>query len=112
MRFLAVGAALAAIYHLVAFAGFRMQSTAPPWRHALFVFVDAVLCGLLIWKPRWLYIPVSLIAVQGVLSHGTHAWRLWFVQRQVDWLSVAVLLYMPLLLLAAFLNARGRPDEQ
>jgi hypothetical protein len=111
-RFLAVGAALAAVEHMAALAGFLKISTAPPWRHALFIVVDTGLCGLMILKPRWLYLPALLVAIQGVFSHGTHAWNLWFAQRRVDWLSVAVLLYMPLLLWAAFLNAQEKNKDE
>ncbi len=89
-----------------------MQSNAPPWRHALFVCIDAGLCGLLICRPRWLYIPVLLIAIQGVLSHGMHAWLLWSHQKHIDWLSVLVLLYMPPLVWIALLNARDRIGDQ
>jgi hypothetical protein len=104
---LAVGAALAAAYHLGAFglACAHSHVDGAAWRHLAFVAIDAALCLLLLWRPRWLIVPVTLVAAQAFWSHGHGLWLQWHSRGQVDWISLLVLLYLPALLAAALWNA-------
>ena len=104
---LAAGAALAAAYHLGAFglACAYSHLHAAAWRHLVFVGIDAALSLLLLWRPRWLIVPVTIVAAQAFWSHGRGLWLAWHCTRQVDWISLAVLLYLPALLAAALWNA-------
>lgn len=105
---LAAGAALAAAYHLDAFglACVHSHVNAAAWRHLVFTGIDATLGLLLLWRPRWLIVPVTIIAAQALWSHGHGLWLRWHCARQVDWISLAVVLYLPVLLAAALWNAR------
>ena len=106
LQSLAAGAAGASIYHGAAFALHRSDQSVNLGRHLVFVIIDATLCILLVTRPRWLVLPALAVAIQAVWSHGHHAWLAWHVQQSADWLSFAVLLYCPVLVLAALANAR------
>jgi hypothetical protein len=111
---LAAGAALAAVYHLgsfgLAFVHARLNASA--WRHLVFVGIDAALCLLLLWRPRWLIVPVTIVAAQAFWSHGHALLHQWHSARQVDWISLVVLLYLPALLAAALWNAWQPGDKR
>jgi len=111
---LAGGSALAAAYHLAAFATqfAHAQVNAAAWRHLVFVGIDIALAVLLLWRPRWLIAPVAIVTAQASWSHGHGLWNAWHSARQVDWVSVAVFLYLPFLVAAAISNAFSPPDKR
>jgi len=103
---LAGGTALAVVYHLGTFGLAWAHLDAVAGRHFVFAGIDATLSLLLLRRPRWLIVPVSILAVQAFWSHGRGIWIAWQNARQVDWISAAVLVYLPFLLYAAIWRAR------
>ena len=94
-RFLAVGFALAAAYHLTAllvpaFAKIAYSVDYPAWRHIAFIFIDGTFAFLFVARPNWLIWPYILLTLQVINGHGRVAWLLWREQRQIDWISVVV----------------------
>lgn len=68
----------------------------PPWRHAAFVFINlAVAAGLLRPRRQWL-LPLGVLVVQQLYSHGTSAVHAWLHQGEVDWTSLGILVLLPL----------------
>lgn len=105
---LAAGAAVAATYYLGAFgvAWAHMNLNAAGWRHLAFVGIDTVLSLLVFLRPRWLVVPVAIVAAQALWSNGQGCWVSLRDARHVDWISLTVLLYIPILLGAAIWNTR------
>jgi hypothetical protein len=57
----------------------------------------AAALGLLRYRPRFFFLYAAL-AGQQVYSHGTYGWSVWTLAHRVDWASVAVLLFFPVML--------------
>lgn len=100
-RFFALVFALAAAYHALPLIDHDLPIAGAHWRHGLFVVIDSVYCGLLWLRPRWLYIPLAFLTIYSLWSHGTHAWNLWRIERQMDWLSLVVIVGLPIILMAS-----------
>src|SRR2546430_9906204 len=79
--------AAASIYHALPLLRSSFPIRGPHWRHGLFVLIDAIFCGLVLARPRWLAIPLTVLTVYSLWSHGTGAWKLWDMEKQIDWLS-------------------------
>lgn len=87
---------LAALYHLVGFMFPDLVAPAPAWRHALFVGINTCGCWLLIARPTWLIWPFTLLTLQQIYSHTNRAVDWWINQSKVDWLSLGVIVVLPL----------------
>ena len=112
-RAAAVGAALSAAFHAAAMispaiARIEYEPTYPLWSHVVFIFIDSALVWLFLRRPSWLVWAVALLTVQTLAGHGCGAWRLWVEQGRVDWISVAVSIGTPAVLLLLFLDWRDR----
>src|SRR6185312_10756746 len=83
--------AVSAAYHAVALARPGFGEPSPAWRHALFVAVNLAFAAGFARPPRWFVLPVALLAVQQLASHGAYALGVWHAERRVDWASVGVL---------------------
>ncbi len=104
-RALAVPFLAAAVYHAAGLLRPSWAEPAPPWRHALFVAVNALAAaGVLRWRRAWLPGYVAL-AAQQLWSHGRYGLTVWRSEGRIDWASVGVLVFMPLLL-AVLANRR------
>ena len=87
-RFVAVGFALAAIYHLAAlaiptFARVAYPPTYPVLRHVAFVIVDSLVALLFLSRPRWFIWPYVLLTLQVLQGHGVRAWQTWVQEREI-----------------------------
>ena len=112
-RLAAAASAGAAVYHATAiavpaFAKIAYPPTYPVWRHVVFVLIDANLAWLLLWRPIWLIWPFAVLTAQVIHGHGGWAWRLWRQEGRVDWISVAAVIGIPIVLGLLFLDRRGR----
>lgn len=105
--FLAAAAALAAmLYHVKGFM--NPTPLTPAWRHAVFAAVDTALFYGLLKRPRWFIWFFGIACLQQVYSHGSYATAVWKTQHMVDWISVLVVLAMPLLFLLLLWEQRLR----
>jgi hypothetical protein len=106
-----IGAVLfmgAAAYHVLGLVRPDLAVPAPPWRHALFVAINAGLAAALVVRVRCLFFIVLALTLQQTYSHGTYAWEVWAQEHRLDWASVVVLLGLPSLLLAVAAEDRSR----
>ena len=88
----------AAVYHIVA-------SIHP---HVVWVGIDVVLAGLLLWRPRWLIWLWIVLVVEQLHGHGGKAWRLWMQSGLISWIDVAALVVELLILMLLFVDWRER----
>jgi len=99
-RFVAVGFALAAIYHLAAlaiptFARVAYPPAYPVLRHVAFVIVDS---------PRWFIWPYVLLTLQVLQGHDVRAWQTWVQEREIQWIDDITVLGILLGLVLLFLD--------
>ena len=112
-RIVAVGAVAAALFHAAAMvspaiAQIEYEPTYPTWRHLIFIGIDASLALLVLRRPRWLVWAYGAITLQVLNSHGVGAWHLWMTERRLDWISVAVSVAAPAILLLLIVDRRRR----
>lgn len=84
---------IAAAYHLVGLFG--LANDDPAWRHALFVVIDLLLAYGILKRPRyfsWLFL---VFLVQQSYTHGSRFLNQWEQQGTVDWISLLVLVVLP-----------------
>ena len=99
-------ALLAALYHIISI--FYPLDDSPYWRHMVF----AAVCFFTIYglERRTLYFTffIGLLLIQQYYSHGYHLIQTWTNSRQIHWISLFVLLALPVLLICLVEEQRGR----
>jgi hypothetical protein len=113
-RIAAVAAVAAAAFHCAAMvspsiASLEYEPTYPVWRHVLFIGIDSSLAVLFVRRPRWLVWAYALLTVQVLHSHGLGAWELWVTEHRIDWISVAVSIAAPAILVLLVVDRRRTP---
>jgi hypothetical protein len=105
---MAVGFAVAALYHGTAlavpsFAKAAYPADYPLWRHVVFIVVDGAGAYLFLKRPVWLIWPYLLLTVQVLQGHGVRLVRTWTQMHQIQWVDVitvaGILLGLGLLLM-------------
>ncbi|CAG0951155.1 hypothetical protein ARNL5_00114 [Anaerolineae bacterium] len=76
----------------------------PQWRHVVFIGINVILAWLFQVRPRWFIWVHGTLTAQVLYSHGWGAYRLWLGDGRVDWMSVAVSIGAPFLLIALILD--------
>ena len=103
-RLLAVIFTCAAAYHLLAIAG---GGDTTRGRHAVFAGIDACLAVLILRRPPGFTIAFALLCGQQLVSHGG-AFARSLREPHLDWMSLGVILVMPLVLALLVVDARRR----
>jgi hypothetical protein len=111
LTILKIGAVLfvfAALYHSVGFFCPNFVAPSPRWRHCVFVGVD--LCGvwLILRRPAWALIPFGIVTVQQLYSHGMRGYHWWIAGRRIDWISIGVILMLPLVFCLLVIDIREK----
>jgi hypothetical protein len=75
-------------------------------RHAVFVLVNAAAAALLARRPRWVVLPIAILAVQQLASHGADLVRSLSTPGPLDVASLGVVVFFPLLLAAISVEPR------
>lgn len=88
---------IAAIYHAVGI--FYKVNDVPVWRHALFVAINLFCVYGLLKRPRYFLYFFCVLIIQQYLSHGSQLINLWYMEHRIDWISLAVLVLLPIGLL-------------
>ncbi len=63
--------AAGALFHVATLLDPSLGEPSPPWRHALFVAINALYATLFALRPRWLAWAYAPLAAQQLLSHGS-----------------------------------------
>jgi hypothetical protein len=100
--------AVAAAFHAAALLRPDLAEPSPPWRHALFVAINAAAAAGVLWRPPGFVIAFALFTAQQLYSHGAYAIDVWRDERRLDWASVIVLVAMPIVLAMLIADARAR----
>ena len=97
---------VAALFHFSHWVSPIVGDTASPMRHLVFVAIDLSVAAALYFRPWFLKYVVAVLTFQQVYSHGAQAWHAWVSQGEVDVVSIAVVLLMPILALLLFVEDR------
>ncbi|MEI9808636.1 MAG: hypothetical protein WDO16_12675 [Bacteroidota bacterium] len=91
---LAVLSAIAALYHIAGI--FYKVNDSPVWRHSLFIFINLICTYGLLKRPAWFVWFFLLLLLQQLYSHGSDIIRSWKNDHPIDWISIVVVILMPL----------------
>lgn len=111
IRIITVIFLVAAIYHLVAL--FVHLNDLPLWRQTLFVFVDLFFALAINYLPGYFLFLFVLLLIEQLYSHGNRLINIWVERKEIDWLSLLVLLFLPLVFFFLFFDGTfNRKREQ
>lgn len=88
---------LIAVYHFLAI--FTRFDDSPVWRHSLFVGINLFCAYGFLKRPKYFVYFTAMLLVQQYYSHGIYLVRLWIDKNQLHWLSVFVLILLPIALI-------------
>lgn len=101
-------AGIAALYHLVGV--FYPVNDAPKWRHLLFVLVNVFCVYGFIQRPGYFLIIFAALLVQQFYSHGTGLIKTWTETGQIHWISVCVLVLLPIAMLCLLYDYKAKKN--
>ncbi len=98
--------AAAALFHLIGALGLAFY-VSPQWRHALWAAIDGGMTYAMLRPPSWVIAPLAAITLWSFYSHGWLVFRIWRATGQIDWLSLCVIVVLPLILLRLICDNRN-----
>lgn len=109
----ALCAVAAAAFHAAAMASpavarIEYESTYPAWRHVLFIVIDVAAARLLLIRQPWFVWAYAVLTIQVLNGHGRGAWQLWVDHQRFDWISAAISLAAPAILVLLLVDRRDR----
>lgn len=105
-KLFAVFCFITALYHVVGI--FYKINDAPAWRHLLFVGINLFCAYGILKRPMYFTYLFGVLLIQQYYSHGGSIVRTWTENKQVDWLSVAVLTTMSITMILLVQDARAK----
>ena len=93
----AVLAVIIAIYHVIRI--FYTIDGSPAWRHGVFVCINLFCVYGILIRPKYFILIVFLLLVQQCYSHGQRMIKMLEEQQRIDWVSVFVLVLLPIALI-------------
>ncbi len=98
----AVLAFCALIYHIKEIISpskksFAIISLVGSFRHIVFVLINCICIYGILRRPLWFIWFLGLLTIQQWYSHGSYIVEYWKVSNHIHWISVGVVLLMPLL---------------
>jgi hypothetical protein len=94
-RVCSILAIIVAIYHAVGV--FYPINASPPWRHTIFVGVCLFCAYGFEKRPKNFIYVFGALAVQQFFSHGSYMIEQWNGAHDIHWISVALLLVLPVI---------------
>jgi hypothetical protein len=91
---MAILSLIAALYHLTGV--FYKINNSPVWRHSIFVVIDLFCVYGFLRRPGYFVYFYLVFLIQQYYSHGLHLINLWHLGHKIHWISLAVLIFMPI----------------
>ena len=95
---------LAIFYHLRGI--FWPNEITPAWRHVLFISINGICIYGFLKRPEWFIWFVGLLTLQQWYSHGSYAIELWQEKHVIHWISVGIIVLMPVAFVLLLLERR------
>ncbi len=102
---LAVLFGVGALFHAVGVVAPGLGNASSSGRHAVFVLINGLFAAGFFFRQRWIIVPALALIAQQAYSHGTDLARAW-AEGRTDVQSLLVLLFLPVVLIAALHLAR------
>ena len=96
----------ALLFHLK--GSFYPSAETPAWRHVVFVVVNCICIYGVIKRPGWFTWFVGLLTLQQWYSHGSYAIELWQNQHCIHWVSICVVIFMPVLFVLLLIDRKSK----
>ena len=97
---------LAAICHFIGI--FYKINDSPVWRNALFVVVNSFCIYGFLQRPKYFFYFFCVLTLQQYYSHGRYLIRLWTLQHAIHWISLCLLIVLPIELYCLFADSRSK----
>jgi hypothetical protein len=81
----------ASAYHAAAFFDPAFSQGGAPWRHAAFYGIDLLCAWFFLKRPLWFVFAFTVLTLETLRGHGSHAWMLWQTEKRLDWFSIVVI---------------------
>jgi hypothetical protein len=104
--FAAVLSACAAIYHAIGIC--HPTDHSPAWRHFVFCCISVAGVWAMIKRPYWLVYLLVILTLQQWYSHGTYLVTRYNNEHSIHWLSVMVIIIMPVITYAVWKDRQGK----
>jgi hypothetical protein len=85
---------VAAIYHLIGF--FIRINDASEHRHLLFALIDLYCVYGFYDRHRVFYLFFTTLTLHQLFTHTMYLFTMWQVEQQIQWVSICVIILMPL----------------
>ena len=85
----------AALFHLWRILNPQAADPSTALRHGVFIAINLVSAVCLWIRPPVFKYGFGLLVFQQVYSHGGSAWEAWFEHRQVDYVSLVIVVLLP-----------------
>jgi hypothetical protein len=100
---------VAAVYHLTGiFYPIYPINSSPVWRHTLFACVDLFCVYGLLKRPTYFVYFFFSLMVQQFYSHGGSLIQQWNENHMIDWISLLILIILPVFFINLILESRSR----
>jgi len=87
----------AAIYHFIGII--YTINDSPVWKHSLFVVIDLFFVYAILKRTKYFVYLFSFFLLEQYYSHGTYLIDIWSEKHQVHWISVFILILLPIALI-------------
>jgi hypothetical protein len=84
------------VYHFIGI--FYKINSSPVWRHQLFILIGLVSIYGILKRPAWFIWFFAILTMQQLYSHGGDLLLYWKNVHRIHWISIVVLIFMPLTL--------------
>ena len=98
------------IYHIIGVI--HPFDKTPAWRHAIFVGVCSISVDGVLKRPEWFTWFIAILTIQQWYSHGSYAIELWQKQHTIHWVSVGVIIFLPVIFILLLLNGRSKNEDR
>ncbi len=95
---------IAMLYHIKGI--FYPTKLSPTWRHGIFICINIIFIYGVLKRPKWFICLAAILTVQQWYSHGGYAIHLWQTENKIHWISVAVILLLPVLIWLLFIDRK------
>jgi len=95
-----------ALYHVIGI--FYPINSSPPWRHFSFTCVSLFCSYGFAKRPKYFIYFFFLLLVQQYYSHGGYLLSQWFDYGKIDWISLVLLLLLPILFYSLLMDRKSQ----
>jgi hypothetical protein len=107
-RVFAILSCLTVAYHLAGV--FDNIDDVPSWRHIIFTIINLLCVYGFLKRPKYFVYFLGILLIQQYYSHGSHFLREWNEKKQVDWISVFILILLPVALICVIEETQAKRE--